>query len=81
MVIIGCISQILFTAIETIIERNLTLLLPQLALSKFFRERNISKKIRPIKDKTVFSFKGFNLIKCYFSVKYSACAFYQLFQC
>ena len=79
--IIVCISRILITAIETIIERNLTLLLPQVALSKFFREQNISKKIRMIKDKTVFSYKGFNLMKCYFSVKYSACVFYQLFQC
>ena len=36
MVIIVCISQILITAIETIIERSLTLLLPQVALSKLF---------------------------------------------
>ena len=56
MVIIVCISRILITAIEIIIERNLTLLLPQVALSKFFRERNIhvSKKIRTIKDDSFF---------------------------
>ena len=36
---------------------------------------NISKKIRKIKDKEFFSYKGFNLINVYFSVKYSACIF------
>ena len=56
-------------------------LLLQVAPSKFFRERNISKKIRTIKDKRVVSYKRFNVIKVYFRVKYSARVFYQLFQC
>ena len=34
-----------------------------------------------LQDKKVSSYKGFNLIKVYFIVHYSACVCYQLFQC
>ena len=52
-----------------------------MAPSKFFRERNIKKKIRTIKDKTVFSYKRFDLIKVYFSVRYSVRVYVYFINC